>query len=300
MDARGVVTSINRADRVVNCLLDTGEPIEATYLGEPPWPMSTVALVGDLTYLCLGPIGDRRRVFHDDFMAPTTADTVTSATVISDIGWSFSASGTGSTDAFGNPGTGGAGVRRLIAPLSSSARIRAANTGVAVPPDGYAAWMSGCFMIDQSLYDSTTANAYIGLGTTGIYDGTGAGASDRAVMLGCSGVALQFRTYNGTSTSSYTLPDFPAAATYYWFDIVTVSGEWAAMWFDGTGPYVITTDVPADDGNGYTPFARLAGETGDGVTVRVGLDALSLAIVSPAVNAIDYALAVGSTSWSPS
>jgi len=290
MDARGVVTSINRADRAVNVVMDTGETVEATYLGTPPWPLSTVALDGDLTYLCLGPIGDRRVLVRDDFMIPTTADSVTTATVTSDIAWGFSATGTGSTDAFGNPGAGCGGARRLLAPSSSSARIRGQNNAINAPSDGYGVWFSARARINGDFVSNESAAFRLGLGNSNVTDAGAASATDVGahILYAAAGSSLVYRTTKGTSSTSNTSDYTPVADTWFWVDIVAISGEWAAFWVDGSGPYVNDTNVPLDTDEGYQPFAFVSCLAGN--TCHLLLDLIEVQLVNPVLHATDYAL----------
>lgn len=289
--SRGVVTSLDRPNGLVNAILDTGEEIEAPFLAHAmPWPLACAWFEGGPSYMCLGAIGDARVLVRDDFMIPTTADSVTTATVTSDIAWSFAATGTGSTDGFGNPGAGCGGVRRLLAPSGSTARIRAQNNAINAPTEGSAVWFSARARINGDFISNESAGFRLGLGNANVTDAGAAAAADVGayVLYTAAGSALVYTTTKGTSSTSNTSDYIPAADTWFWLDIVAVSGEWAAFWVDGSGPYVNTTNVPLDTDEGYEPFAYLSTLAGN--TSHLLLDLIEVQLVNPVLHATDYAL----------
>lgn len=295
MDARGVVTSINRADRVVNVVMDTGETVEATYLGSPPWPLSTVALVGDLTYLCLGPIGDRRVVVREDFPSANNATTLTATTLISDVAWAVARTGTASIDNTNLVNAGdltAAGMRRLVAPASSTARIWLDDQSMRIPDQDAAVWLSGRLSIGAGLFGHASAFARFGLGNSNVASNGASAATDVGVYVNLSGGSTVLTdTVRGTSFTESTGPAIEAALTWYWVDIVFVSGAWAAFWFDGSGPYVHDTNIPTVGDQGLEPFVYIS--TPSGVTASIGFDVIEAQIVSPVLHASDYALTIG-------
>lgn len=295
IDARAVVTSLNRADRLANVAIDdpAGTATEVTYLGEAPWPLSTAALAGDLSYLCLGPIGDRRRVVREDFLATSNATTLTATTLISDAAWAVSLTGTASIDNTNLVNAGdltAAGMRRLVAPASSTARIRLNDQSMQIPDQDTAVWLSGRLSIGAGLFGHASAFARFGLANTNVADNGAAAATDVGVYVNF-GTNVLFDTVRGTSFTESTGPALEAALTWYWVDIVFVSGEWAAFWFDGTGPYVHDTNIPTVGDQGLEPFAYIS--TPSGATAAIGFDVIEAQIVTPVSHPIDYALAVG-------
>ena len=94
----------------VRALLQTGEEIEACYGGTPPWPLATALFEGPGEWFCLGPIGDRRVSFADDFNYYTAG-----TPLIGNTGWT----------AGGTPGA----LSTPANPTAANGVLRIANSG---------------------------------------------------------------------------------------------------------------------------------------------------------------------------
>lgn len=289
---RAVVVGVDRANVVVNTVLDTGETVEATYLGTPPWPLATVWLDGGPAYLAVGALGDRRTVLRDDFMATNNATTTTANTAFSDTAWSLAVTGTGSVGRATDPGSGSAGVVQLSAPVSSTARIRCYDRSIQVPTAGTALWMQARVRVDANLLDDTKSFARVGFGNSNIVDNGAAAGTDVGayVLLNSSGVSVD--TVEGTSATELLIGASITAATFMWVDILVTAGEWAAFWLDGGGPYVLDSNVPLSTDQALEPFAYVK-TAAAGNTAALDVDLIDVQLVTPCVHAVDYAALVG-------
>lgn len=284
---RGIITGIDRANQQVHATLEDGQEVDAAYLGGmPPWPLSVCMFTDDPTSLCLGALGHRRFVLHDDFLGTTAG--AGAVTIYSDSPWAFAVTGTASIDNLTDPGDRAAGNRRLLAPANSTARVRQADRAINLPEDGTAIHMSARVRVNANLVNNENTVAKIGLANSNVVDSGAPAGTDAAALIEIGGASpVVFRTRNGVATTAITSGEAYPAGSWLWLDIVVVSGTWAAFWIDGSGPYVIQTDVPLSTGQAVTPFAWLSSLTG---TSHFILDLIDVDLVGPVASPVDYAL----------
>lgn len=98
----GVVLGIDRdyADvdgnrtGLVRGLLQSGAEIEAGFMGTPPWPLASALFDGGPDWVCLGPLGHRRTLVHDDFLGIGEITTVDALQAWTDYTPTLTQSGT--------------------------------------------------------------------------------------------------------------------------------------------------------------------------------------------------------------
>lgn len=254
---KGTVVGIDRTARTVRFKLpdDPDSPVarqslEAAYLGSPPWPLATALFINGPAWVCLGPVGDRRLVVHDDFCGETTP--------FGDTEWTET--GTGSISFHNDPGDGAAGVVDINGTTSGqSYRLRKHNRVITLGDDAVT-WISARVALDATLL--ATHLARVGAANTNVIAGGAAAASDAGVYAFFSytfGAANVFglEVVDGTSISNVTTGETITAGTYYWVDIVCAGGSWAALWVDGSGPWIVDTNVPGESDQAVTPFAGI-------------------------------------------
>lgn len=261
---------IDRANRVLYADVDGASEIECDYLaGDPrdpacrmPWPLGLAYFDLDRsgTPLCMGPIGDRRVLFHDDFMHGT-----------GDTPWTGSAFGGGSISATG----GGLGVVRLrsTAGAAGATSIFKDFDAMVLPPPPSAMHLSGCVRLSQSLSSlpggtSTFANLELGGAVFGVQIGQDASSSS-------------WRLRNLTSTVDIVGQDV-VANEFAFVELIAVAESMYAGWVNGSGPYVLTDSVLGE----ATPFTVGAGIfiSSGGSTTDFDIDHMTLSVVTVAPN----------------
>lgn len=277
---RGLVVGVNRADRLVQWVDPDGVGGMATYMGDPPWPLSTCLFDNGPAWVCMGPLGDRRLVMHEDFMWHAASGLTLSA----DNPWLTA--GTGSVASVNDPGEGCAGVIAVSAASGQRHRIRRLDRAISVPAD-QALWLRARVSGNANLVTSGSGVAYVGLANNEAIDGDGPAANDSAVLAFIeTNMAWQYSSFRGTSTTDAQSGEPVTAAAYTWVDIMVVSGSWAAFWFDGSGPYVTDTNVPQVGDEGVTPFVDIVGFTG---TSTLNVDLMVTEMVFPVQHPADVA-----------
>lgn len=294
---KGTVIGIDRANRTVRFRLptDPDNPItqpaaEAAYLGAPPWPLATALFVNGPAWVCLGPVGDRRLVVHDDFCAETAP--------YGDTPWNES--GTGSTSWHNDPGEGCAGVVDINGTTNATSyRIRKHNRVVTLGDD-IATWFSARVALDATLL--ATHLARVGLANTNVIAAGGAAASDAGVYAFFSyafGTPNVFglEVVDGTSISNLTTGETITAGQYYWVDIVCAGGSWAALWIDGSGPWVVQSNVPGEADQAVSQFAAIY--MNSSAAAAFSIDQIRTELVTPVENPQAYAEAPAAAVTSP-
>lgn len=249
----------------VRALLQSGVEIEACYAGTPPWPLATALFDGPGEWFCLGPIGDRRQVLHDDFM-------FVGASSVGDTEWVEG--GTGSLSAATDP-SDGAGVV-MLSPTTITDRywIRKRDRSVTLGDDR-PFWMSARVRL------TSPADVAVGLADANRVSGGAAASTDSLVAVGLSTTfgSCDLQTVAGTSSTSVPTGESSPSAEWIWVDLMVVGGLWAAMWIDGSGPWVSTENVPSTSTRAVTPFVVSSAGVGE-------VDCVSLVQV-PFVNSPD-------------
>lgn len=289
----GVITGIDRDNQRVRALLEDGQDIDAYYLGgAPPWPLAGAMFTDEPASLCLGPIGDRRTLFHDDFMwgfAPTATRWD------GDGNWNGVIAGSGSITDFDDPGQGGAGAVALTAPAASEARIRKLAAAVNLPDDGAALWMRARVAGNNALVSSGLGTARVGLGTLGVITSTTA-AGDHGVYASYgTGNPWQLTALEDpTATVVVAGGDTPAVApaAWDWIDLVVVADAWAALWVNGSGPWAVTANLGSAGSAAVTPFVTVDSDSG---TCVLYADLVAVDLVNPVNDPTDYALGLQTT-----
>lgn len=429
----GVVVGIDRdytdvdgnRTGLVRGLLQSGAEIEAGFMGTPPWPLASALFDGGPDWVCLGPLGHRRTLAHDDFLGigeVTTVDTLQdwtdytptltqSATVSKtitraryrrmddicfvELDLAVTGSGTaGQAVEIGLPlstgmatgaylaGTGvitnasassekyvgaprvsasnkftlqGAaqpasnplGAEIFTEALANTDAVRASfwyslggGVGSGTPVrtttqvDGWTddndtlslvsltdpTDMAGGIQLtatypatsylrklnrqialadDRIYWVSARVSAYaassilrVGLADLGGMDpGTPAASTDSAVFAQLdTTVSGQNRlsVASGTSTTDVATGETFSASTPAWVDVMVMGGQWAAMWVDGSGPWMTNSNVPDTDTRWVTPFVSVATQVA-GVTGAF-IDCVTVEQVSQAVSPYDLSL----------
>lgn len=126
-------------------------------------------------------------------------------------------------------------------------------------------------------------------------DGTAATSTDAAVyaQLDVSGGASNLlASTSGTSTSTVATGEsyvsLPSPPT--WIDVLVRGGQWAAMWVDGSGPWMLNTNIPSPDAGtrAVSPFVSVINQSGGNAVVAV--DCVTVEQVSQAVSPYDLSL----------
>lgn len=253
MTTLGIVTGIDRANRVVNVVTAEGTPITAYFLGTPPWPLSTCVFDDGPEYHCVGPLGYRRESFADDFNYYTAG-----TPLIGNTGWTLGGVGTASTP--NNPSDGNGVLRMTHTAVSNPVFIRKTLQMVTLTATRVY-HMAARVRIDNLTYSSIA----VGLADTRVINNSAPAATDAAAFAWLSGAGGSYNTLytaaggSGTSTSA---GEQVADSTWVWVDVMVAGGQWAAMWVDGSGPWFSTTNVPSTSQDSVTPFVRGHGDLG--------------------------------------
>lgn len=409
---------------LVRGLLQSGAEIEAGFMGTPPWPLASALFDGGPDWVCLGPLGHRRTLVHDDFLGigeVTTVDTLQdwtdytptltqsgtvsktitraryrrmddicfveidlavtgsgTAGVAVEIGLPFSTgmatgsylAGTGvitnasasSEKYVGAPRVSASnkftlqgaaqsvanplGVDTFTEALANGDAVRAsfwysisgAGSGTPVytttQVDGWTddndtlslvsmtdpTDMAGGIQLtatypatsylrklnrqialasDRIYWVSARVAAYaassilrVGLADLGGMDpGIPAASTDSAVFAQLDTTATganRLSVASGTSTTDVTTGETFSASTPAWVDVMVLGGQWAAMWVDGSGPWMTNTNVPTTGTRWVTPFVSVATQVA-GVTGAF-IDCVTVEQVSQAVSPYDLSL----------
>lgn len=271
---RGTVLGIDRENGTVRAEIAGVVVPEAPYLGEPPWPLSSCWFFNAPAYTCLGPIGNRRVAFADDFNFYTSG-----TPLIGGTGWTSGGTGTLSTPA--NP-TDGNGVLRMTHTAVSSAVFIRKTLQMVTLAAARCYWFSARVKLDSV---SNANLVTVGIADSNVMNSGVAASTDAGVLAFLSaigGTYNQLSTYAGTSSTITQTGEAIAADTWTWVDVMAVGGQWGAMWVDGSGPWVCTTNVPDTSQDSVTPFIRGQGDVG---TTKIDVDYASLALVDLATTA---------------
>lgn len=274
----GTVTAIDRANRVVRAVLAGGQAIESTYFGDPPWPFSQAAFVPvGPHWHCDGALGDRRVVLHDDFTFVGTTPN------FGDTPWV--ASGTGTTTATAGP-TDFQGLVRLQTPNTAlTFRSNYKTLDLVHPPTPPAAlWWSSRLYPASNVTTSLVYRA--GLADTD-WSNTPA---DRVILERSSTVGTVWTLVTASGGSSTTVDTAVTQADSEWItaDIMYVPGVWAALWIDGAGPYISTSNIPTT-AEPIVPGVYVAALAASARAVLI--DWMHLEVVDPIVSPFDLDLA---------
>lgn len=263
---------------LVRGLLQTGGEIEAMFMGSPPWPLAPALFDGGPEWVCLGPLGLRREIVHDDFIGVGATGGETTVD-----GWITNTPG--GLDYIPHViDFAGAIELRSAAPDRAMMRKRVDQIDLV---DDRVFWVAARLV---GGYDSPIIR--VGLANTGaLYDTAPPASTDAAVyaQLDATGSASNLlAAVTGTSTSttetgeSYAV--LPSPPT--WVDVMVAPGQWAAMWVEGSGPWMVNTDVPVDVS--VTPFVTVVGP--GGAMAEVVIDTITVEQVSQAISPYDLSL----------
>lgn len=247
---QGTVVRIDRANNLVDAALTSGERILAAYFSKgprTPWPLCTATFQQSHgSWLCTGPIGDRREILREDFtIVPTVTGTGAGAVVACDTPWTAVSGSLASAVSQNNfAGGDGAGVARLAyaAAAGGTALTLRKDIGCLAVP---VAPMAAHFAARVAVGSLATPQSYL---TAGFFFSTG---SDAAFMIigdfTVGGALALFATQpNGAGRAQAAQGTTPVANTWYWIDII-MTNSFCAGWIEGDGPYVNTTNLPTAD-----------------------------------------------------
>lgn len=279
----GTVVGIDREAGIVHAFLASGAAVDAYFMGDPPWPLSTAMFDGAPEYVCLGPLGFHRPIFRDDFMWLNTADFAPD--LIGDSSWNGAGTGTitlpsDPSDAAGmvrlSPTTGGNNYyiqkRDRQVELNAdrvywlTARVRAndANTWIRVG-------LGNSDVINSAVYTPASTDA----GAVAFIDASGT-------------LYTNMNTYRGTTVTGVTSGEEAAQDVWMWVDLMVAGGQWAALWVNGSGPWFNTTEVPDTTVRSVTPFFEVFSNSG---AISGDIDLMALSSVWPANSPVDLGLA---------
>lgn len=246
---RGTVLGIDRETGTVRAEIAGVIVPEAPYLGDPPWPLSSCWFFNAPAYTCLGPIGNRRVAFADDFNHVRTAG---SSEAIGDTGWATGGDAGGSISTPANP-TDANGVLRLTNTTAAGNGYFIRKTlGMVTLTDTRAYWMTA------RVRPSAASNGfYVGFADTNTMTG-GAGATRAgvyALLLDvASGTSNTLVTRKGGTQTLVSTGEYATDNAWCWVDIMVAGGQWSAMWVNGSGPWVNATAIPGTGEDSVTPF----------------------------------------------
>lgn len=260
----GIITGIDREGGLVTANVD-GADVTARYVGEAPPPLATGLFLPGPAWVCLGALGECRKSFGDDFNFYTAG-----TPLIGGTGWSLG--GSGATLTTPSDPTDGNGVLRQVQ-TGGQGFIRKTLDMVTLA-DTRCYWFAA--RVRQSDADK---GLYLGLGTTGVMGSTALGASDAGAVftLLASGFSNTLTSTAGTSTSQVVTGESAESNTWAWVDVMVQGGQWVAAWVDGSGPWVVTDNVPSTSHWSVTPF--IASFSSGGATNNVDVDYASLHVM---------------------
>ena len=272
----GIVESVDRTTGT--CVIQAlgtgtkqpGEPAKrnagtAKYYGSPPPPFSFVDLIQTApgVWRVSGVVADRRPVVNEDFATVYYS----APNVYCNEVWLVQVSGTAflDQDAFS---LGGEGVLSFGIDGASSNWVTKDDQTLLLTAD-LTYWYSARLTTSAS----TTRILECGLSNL---------AGTQAVWFENELPADQTRLKTTTgSTTTNVVPFSVTTNTWFIVDIVLSPGSYAALWIDGAGPFINTTNVPAA-GADPSPFIYFASSTAG---TRFALcDWVRLEVFNPAAN----------------
>lgn len=134
----GYVLGIDRANARLRAVIDDYPVDDVRYdPRNPPWPLAQAFFRGGPPWRCLGPIGHRRVLFHDDFLGVSgnaSGSSFTNLPLLGDTRWV--ADGSGGTTI--TQGADGVGVATFMSESSNSFRLLKHDDALTAPADGHA------------------------------------------------------------------------------------------------------------------------------------------------------------------
>lgn len=248
---RATVLGVNRTTQRAKVQLLGGPTANAVYLGEPPPPRGIcwVDQSQPGAWIVVGTETTRQPTVRENFqVALDLTAALGVGAVLCDTSW-FSQGTLGAITVAAPPTIpGSVGLLTLISSAAGAGTFLDMCKGdleILLPSLTLGAvWMSGRFML------STLANALYGLGFANNarlgFAAPGAGAADVRLFFDSAAFAnsFGFLTVNGAASTVIDTKVPAVAGVMYEFDIV-VEREWAGLWLNGDGPYVIATNVPS-------------------------------------------------------
>lgn len=141
-------------------------------------------------------------------------------------------------------------------------------------------WISARLRADQG-------TCRVGLADLGAMDpSTAASANDSGVYAELDpafGASNHIVAVSGVSSTSESTGEQFSNDNPQWVDVMVSGGQWAAMWVNGAGPWMVNTNVPGDGTRSVTPFVSIT-STAPATTALAQLDCVSVEMVSQAVN----------------
>lgn len=227
-----VVTAIDRANRVVRAADPGGGEFEAAYHpNRMPWPLAQAWFDDSAApaWRCLGPIGDRRLVFHDDFTRVSTTP------YFGDTRWTYDTSDAGGT-ATASTSTDVQGAINLHRNAGVAGNeFHKTVDAIAIPAQGAADWMVWRVktLSLPSAWGADVTSTDFGLYRSSDADFTG-------FSLGTVQTQFQVHSYG----SSDVVTGVEVTTGFHVCELVRThysdqSEDSVAAWVDGDGPYVI-------------------------------------------------------------
>lgn len=265
---RGTVLGVDRDTGTVRADIAGVVVPAAPYLGDPPWPLSACWFFNAPAYTCLGPIGDKRVAFADDFNFYTAG-----TPLIGNTGWT--AGGTaGSLSTPANP-TDANGVLRLAVNVNPSSYFIRKTLQLVTLTETRCYWVSA--RVRQSVATAASGGMSVGLADTTVMAASGGGAASAGAYFDIYSSQSVVQSAASGSLGPATSAEAVAADTWCWADLLVAGGQWVAGWINGSGPWVSTSAVPSTANDSVTPFVR--GTCVSGTTNNVDVDYFSLAQV---------------------
>lgn len=270
---RGTVLGVDRDTGTVRAEIAGVVVPAAPYLGDPPWPLSACWFFNAPAYTCLGPIGNRRWSFQDDFNFYTSG-----TPIIGGTGWTAGGAAGGSLSTPNNP-TGGAGVLRLTNTTVGATYFIRKTLQMVTLTDTRVYWMSA-----RVRAQNASVALKVGFADTNVMNDGAVASTDAAAFayIGGSGGTNNLIASAGTSSTSLATGETITSGTWAWIDVMVAGGQWCALWVDGSGPWHTTSTVPTTSQDSVTPFV---GVTNTGASNYVDVDFASLAVVDVATTA---------------
>lgn len=268
---RGTVLGIDRESGTVRAEIAGVIVPQAPYMGDPPWPLSACWFFNAPAWTCLGPIGNRRVAFADDFTFVRTAG---SAEAIGETGWVAGGDAGGSLSTPANPTDASGALRLTNTTVGTGYYIRKSHQMVTLTN-------TRCVWMSARVRTSVPADGvFIGLAdplamsmTTGSLS-TAAGTS--LVLYTPSSTGTILVTISGVNSQSSLAGEGISADTWVWADVMVVGGQWAAVWVDGSGPWVSTSVLPDTTRDSVTPYVSVRNA---GASNTLDVDYVSLSLV---------------------
>lgn len=266
----GTVLGVDRTTGTCRIDIDGIERIASYDSRRPLWPGCTARARGGPPWRVIEPIGDRRRLIHDDFTRVPTL-TATGAAAC-DRNWNFTTAATLGTGSLAQVTSAGLGVARIARTGTSSvttSQLSGDDNALVIPASPAGLHVAAQFKVVDSTV-TTGASYFIGLAA-------------KAYLLVTTDSGAMVPYLSGTSDSPNERSEL-ATETWYWADVMLLESSLAALWIDGNGPVVNADPLGAAVFDTTSVFMMTAVGVATG---RLDIDCVTVDVVTPVASLLD-------------